>query len=146
MGRVDFYILPDSSNHLWFVCSLTGKAWQNGNQIFIRTMNREDAVMLDDMLWTFKDISFIPHEITENNSSVNTPVLIGWNHDEPATHDVLVNLTDTIPEYAANFERIVEIVAGNQQQKHLARNRYREYRQRGFELHDHKIEGDYDYS
>ena len=144
MGRVDFYILPDSSNHFRFVCSLTGKAWQNGNRVFIHTMNREDAVMLDDMLWTFKDISFIPHAIMEKNSSENAPVLIGWNHDEPVTSEVLINLCDTIPDYAANFERIVEIVAGSPQQKQLARNRYRDYRERGYELHDHKIEGDYD--
>ena len=146
MSRVDFYILPENSNQQRFACSLVGKAWQSGNHVYIHTMRKEDAVMLDDLLWTFHDISFIPHVLVEQYEGDETPVYIGWNNKLPDNCQVMINLSETIPEFADRFERIAEIVAGNDEQRKKARDRYRDYRDRGYDLHDHKIEGDYDHT
>lgn len=146
MSRVDFYILPEGSNPNRFACSITSKALQNGNQVYIHTRDREDAVLLDNLLWTFNDISFIPHHLAGQPQQYEAPVYIGWNGNLMDNCQVLINLSDTIPEFAGKFERIIEIVAGNDQQRSLARGRYRDYRDRNYELHDHKIEGDYEHT
>lgn len=144
MNRVDFYILPENSNQNRFACNLINKVWQNGNHIYIHTINMEDAVMLDNLLWTFKDISFIPHSLVEKTNGEEMPVLIGWTTELPDDCQVLVNLSENIPDFAKKFERIVEIVAGSEEQRKKARGRYRDYRDQGYELYDHKIEGDYE--
>lgn len=144
MSRVDFYILQENNNRDRFACSVASKAWQNGNNVYIHTRSREAAVMLDDLLWTYQDISFIPHAISEQNETSDAPVIIGWQNKAPENFNVLINLTTDIPEIAAGFARIVEIVAGSEDERAEARNRYRNYRDSGHEIHNHEIKGDYD--
>lgn len=140
MSRVDFYILPDGEALERFACSVTAKAWRSGNRVHIHTANAEEADMIDDMLWTFRDISFVPHEQLGNDVDEETPVTIGHGNDYPGDTDVLVNLDYSIPEFSSAFERIVEIVGGNDEKKQHARRRYRDYRNGAYEVHDHKIE------
>ena len=44
---------------------------------------------------------------------------------------MLINLSDTVPEWYARFERVAEIVAGEESSKHAGRARFRYYRDRG---------------
>ena len=145
MTRVDFYILPPNVLQDRFVCTIADKAWQNGNNVYIHTGNSESATLLDNLLWTFNDISFLPHGLYEKNDLGNNPVLIGWNDQLPEQCQVMINLTEDIPATADQISSIIEIVTTDSKDRQFARNRYRNYRDRGFELHDHKMEDDYDY-
>jgi DNA polymerase III subunit chi len=144
MNRADFYILPENSMPDRFACTMANKVWQNGNNVYIHSANREAAVLMDDLLWTFNDISFLPHDLCDGHNHGNAPVLIGWNEHLPDNCQVMINLTEDIPATADKFSRIIEIVAGNKEFRQSARNRYRNYRDRGYELHDHLLEKDYD--
>lgn len=144
MSRVDFYILPENSGRDRFACSIANKAWQGGNNVYIHTRSRETAIMLDDLLWMFQDISFIPHALADQPEPPDTPVIIGWQNRVPENFNVLINLTENIPAIAERFARIVEIVAGDESERAAARNRYRSYRDSGHELHNHDIKGDYE--
>ena len=144
MPRVDFYVLPENSQRERFACFMTSKARQQGNTIYIHTASREVAEFLDDLLWTFKDISFLPHAIAEEDITCNEPVIIGWQDKSPDQYQVMINLTQDVPVFAERFARIIEIVAGKNTDRQQARNRYRDYRDRGYELHNHTMESDYD--
>lgn len=144
MSRVDFYILPENSGRDRFACSIANKAWQSGNNVYIHTKSRETAIMLDDLLWMFHDISFIPHALADQSEPPDTPVIIGWQNKVPENFNVMINLTGNIPAIAERFARIVEIVAGDESERAAARNRYRSYRDSGHELHNHDIKGDYE--
>ena len=141
--RVDFYVLPDQSQPERFACVMTGKAWQQGNLTCLHTVSRQRAEMLDDLLWTFRDISFIPHALQDDSNAGECGVVIGWEDHYPADAGVLINLTPEIPEFAARFSRIVEIVAGSEDDRQQARQRFRGYRERGYELHNHKLDSDH---
>jgi DNA polymerase-3 subunit chi len=56
--------------------------------------------------------------------------------------DVLVNLDRDQPAAFARFHRLVEIVGRDDDDKQAARDRYRFYRDRGYEIHTHKLGGD----
>jgi DNA polymerase-3 subunit chi len=140
MPRVDFYILPDHSPATGFACAMAGKIWRQGHKIHIRTGSRQDAVILDEMLWTHKDISYLPHQLADEQEDPDTPVNIGWNGLNPVTDEVLINLGDNIPDYAPSFARIIEIVPATDPQRGLARERFRKYREQGFDIHSHKLE------
>ena len=62
MAQVDFYILGRADEHsrLILACKLAEKAWRLENSIHIHTMSRADAERLDELLWTFRDGSFVP--------------------------------------------------------------------------------------
>lgn len=96
--------------------------------------------MIDDLLWTFRDISFVPHEVLGQDVDEETPVTIGHGNNYPTDTDVLVNLDRTIPEFSSAFSRIVEIVGGSEEKKKHARQRYRNYRKGTCDVYDHKIE------
>lgn len=141
--RVDFYVLPGQSQPERFACVLAGKAWQQGNMTCLHTTSRESAEILDDLLWTFRDISFIPHTLQDDTGDTKSPVLIGWEDQYPDNAGVLINLTPEIPEFAGRFSRIVEIVAGDEIDRQRARDRFRAYRERGYDMHDHKLDSDH---
>lgn len=140
MTRVDFYVLPENAQREKFVCSLAGKAMQNGHRVYIHTPERHVAEMLDEMLWTFHDTSFIPHALTAASPPADHPVLIGQEQELPPGCDVMINLSDSIPPAVSMCKRVVEIVAGDENMKDRARDRFRDYRAREYELYSHTID------
>ncbi len=144
MAQVDFYVLPENGNQKYFACALIQKAWKQGNNIFVNTRSESEAVAFDDLLWTFKDISFLPHCLAANNNTENSPIVIGednqTNSQIPDHTTVMLNLTDQIPRDTNKLKRILEIVAGSESERQQARKRYAEYRDQGHELNNHKIE------
>lgn len=137
MPRADFYILDGSSSPARLACGIAHKAWQQGNRVYIAARTREEAAQMDDLLWTFHDISFLPHALIGEAGAEHLSVTIGWAETAPPDHEVLINLTAGVPDFSGKFDRIVEIVAP--EEKDGARERYKQYRERGFELHSHDI-------
>ena len=140
-GQVDFYVRPDSSPDALehFACRLVETVWQRGHGVLVLTPSNTVAQRLDDLLWTFRDESFVPHRrLGADGASVSEPVAVGtpgtWNGEI----DVLLNLTPAVPEEAARAARIAEIVPAGGAGRDAGRRRFREYRDRGFEIRTHR--------
>lgn len=143
MTRVDFYILgPGNNSRDKLACALAGKAMGQGLNVHIHTDDRETAVVMDDLLWTFRDISFIPHGLADERDLNYTPVCIGWNGMNPDNREILINLGTEIPEFAGSFARVMEIVVSDDDSRSQSRDHYRRYRDMGFEMHSHELESD----
>jgi DNA polymerase-3 subunit chi len=142
MSRVDFYILAatgEPSRHK-FACRLAEKAYRLQHKVHIHTANRQQAEVLDELLWTFRDGSFVPHEVLGMpGKPVNAPVTIGFGETDVEAQDLLINLTDDIPEMAASCPRIAELVTSDEQSRNLSRKRFVHYRELGAELETHNI-------
>lgn len=140
--RVDFYLLADEAvtNRLVTACRLIEKAYHAGHHIYVHTEDAEQANQLDTMLWTFRDISFVPHALYDIESAELSPIRIGYNLKPTDAHDLLINLTLTVPDYYQQFRRIIEIVDNNETVKQQARTNYKIYKQADCELHSHQLE------
>ena len=141
MTRVDFYVLKDPSDTACalFACRLTEKAVQQGHQVFINTESALQLLQLDDLLWTFRSGSFLPHAVDSGEDSGDFPVLLGHEREPSNSHDVLVNLSNEVPPFFSRFNRVAELVGGSETQRAEARNRYRFYKDRGYTLNTHEI-------
>jgi DNA polymerase-3 subunit chi len=141
MTRVDFYLLRDTGNaaRALFACRLAEKAFQQGHQIYMNTESTEQLMQLDDLLWTFRAGSFLPHAVDSGKECGQQPVLLGYNREPRDNHDVLVNLSGEVPSFFSRFHRVVEIVGGHDAQRTAARERYRFYKDRGYTLNTHEI-------
>jgi DNA polymerase-3 subunit chi len=141
MTRVDFYILKETGDtaRTLFVCRLTEKAVQQGHQVYINTESAVQLLQLDDLLWTFRAGSFLPHAVDNGEDRGVTPVLLAHNREPRNSHDVLVNLSNDVPHFFSRFSRVAELVGGNDAQRTEARNRYRFYKDRGYTLNTHEI-------
>lgn len=138
-ARVDFYVLSaaDASAAARFACRLAEKAWRLGHSVHLRTESAAAAAALDDLLWTYRQGSFVPHELVRPGQQAGSPVTISTD-EEPAA-DVLINLAPTAPGRPEAFGRVAEIVDGSDDGKARGRDRFNAYRERGMEPSTHRI-------
>ena len=141
MNQVDFYILNNDSatNIELFVCRLAEKAFKKGHKIHILTANRQQQDKVDQLMWTFNDQSFLPHVISGDELSADTPIHISHDLENVVIRDVLINLKPEVPASYEQFDRIAEIVASNSEQRQAARLRYREYQRKGCAVASHEV-------
>lgn len=139
MARVDFYILADvdEMRRQSCLCRVVDKATRQGLRVWIHAP--ESAAAIDERLWSFSQGSFVPHELAGDEADPECPVLIGGG--EPADdRQVLINDNDEIPPFAARFERIAEVIGAEPESRRRARERFRQYRDQGHEMHHHEVE------
>lgn len=143
MPRIDFYVLPDRrpDGRLLLACRLTEKAFGLGHRLYIHTESPEAARYLDDLLWTFRQNSFVPHALIpmESDGHEFPPVLIGYREDPDVEADVLINLTPEVPAFFERFDRVVEVVNQDSEVLVRSRERFRHYKNRGYSPVSHRL-------
>lgn len=141
MTRVDFYILGDGAkaDRYLTACRLAEKAWGLGHKVHIHAASREEATRMDEKLWTFRDGSFVPHEIVaEGEPPCSVTIGDGW---EPSGEcEVLINLAPDVPPFFSRFERVAEIIDRDDPARQAGRERFRFYRDRGYDLNTHELD------
>ena len=137
MTRIDFYQIETDIDPLQFACRLVDKVYRLGHQIHVHTGSKQDALALDDLLWTFRPERFVPH--SPYTSDQTAPIRI-CHHSEPLLHqDVLVNLSGAIPTFFSRFDRVAEIVPKADSARASARENYKHYKARGYPIAYHKM-------
>ena len=142
MAEVSFYILSSAliEDKYLFACKLIEKAYRNGQFCYILTDSDEQSQLLDDLLWTFRAGSFIPHEIyTGQAPSTDKVILIGSIKAPEHSQGLLFNLSSKYPEDISKTKRILEILDNCEVTKAAARNRYRQYQQAGMSVTTHNM-------
>jgi len=140
--RIDFYVLDDASSEarLRFACRLAEKAVKLNNCVFALAADEAAAQHLDELLWTFRAESFVPHGIASDTSAEALPVMIAFGADAPqAKGDLLINLTPAVPACYESFTRVAEIIDSSDECRQLGRTRFSFYRNNGLEPQTHKI-------
>ena len=142
MTQVSFYILASESSHerYIFACKLLEKAYRSGSDVYVMTENEAQSRMFDNLLWTFRAGSFIPHQIyTGEPISSNTAILISSILPPNDWQNIVMNLSSHHLDNPENFSRILEILDNTEVNKQAGRQRYSQYKQAGLELSSHKI-------
>ncbi len=136
MPQVDFYIIKD--NHPYqFAWRLIEKIYSKKHQVLIQVDSTQQAKFIDDTLWTYQDIQFIPHALLQDK--IDAPILI-CQGDEPSNiNDVLVNFSGQVPSRCHQFKRIIEIVANDENWKKISRTHFSFYKTQNFEIKTHQL-------
>jgi DNA polymerase III subunit chi len=152
MTQVDFHILQDTNSEArWlYACRFVEKVASLGHNILIAVDTKVEAQMLDELLWSFKPESFIPHHLVgdENKTQVEITYTVNTNNDNnhDSNHDsnsytgqqqVLVNISSQVPDYFSCFERLTEIVIQEPIVLEKTREHYKFYKQRGYPISQH---------
>jgi DNA polymerase-3 subunit chi len=140
MAKVAFYVLsqPGEQARQVFACRLAEKAYKLENTVHIHTGDQATAERIDDLLWTFRDGSFVPHELARPGAD-SSPVTIGSDSGSIEGRDLLINLSDDIPGYAGAFPRIAELVTSDEPSRQNSRKRFAAYRDQGHQIDTHKV-------
>ncbi len=135
-----FYLLKQSNEpgdnlpaHFDLGCQLAADFYRQGKRVFIYTQSQDDALLIDEHLWGFDPDSFVPHNLAGEGPRNGAPVEI--SHQQPSNfRNLLINLSTTVPRFATQFSEVVDFVPADDAQKQAARERYKHYRQLGFQL------------
>lgn len=133
MTRIDFHSnVPDKLN---YTCRLIRKARAAQCKIVVFDSNKAQLEALNNALWTFSEADFLPHVMAGDRLAEQTPVILTYDDTVPLPHhDILINLTDISPAHFDQFERMIEIIAIDENAKLAGRERYRFYQQQGHTL------------
>ncbi len=141
--RVDFYVLRSSTvKQRWtFACRLTEKAYLRDLRVVVLSDTAADAAMIDELLWTFDEHSFVPHAIHRSDESLDAAAPVHLTPDLQAIDgaDLLVNLSDRLPVGLERFSRIAEIIDADDDRRRLGRERFKAYRDLKVTLETHQF-------
>ena len=141
--RVDLYVLKSAAaQQRWaFACRWTEKAYLRDLRVVIVNDSPADARVLDDLLWTFNERSFIPHQICLESLAPDpaTPVYLTAPPAAMPPADLLVNLTARLPEHWELYPRIAEIIDAGEERRRLGRERFKSYRDLKVPLETHQL-------
>ena len=139
MTEVKFFFNVD--HKLNFACKLAKKAFEDGRKLVVYAPDAACASEFDRLLWTFSQLSFVPHVRAEHVLASATPIIIATNDQALPHHDALLNLGNEPPPFFSRFEHLREIVSMDDEDRGYARERLKFYKSRGFNIlnHDMKV-------
>lgn len=131
--KVEFYVLSSTkmADRLDAACRLAHKAWRAGFMTFIRCSDSTQQAELDELLWTFRKHSFIPHSL--HADTCQAPVVLGIDERPDFTAGVLINLHSEISTHLNCFDRVIEIVNQEPEQLIISRQNFMHYRKQGYQ-------------
>jgi len=148
MAEVDFHILSEDSDtaRLKSTCALIEQAFLNGDRVLVWLENAAAQSAFDNLLWTFGDRSFVPHEpLGADPRSAEAPVqLCALDALPPVVYDAgfttLFMLRSAPDPAALRFPRVVEVVDAEPARRAAGRERFKFYREHGAtpRHHEHK--------
>ena len=144
-GRVDFYILDQDSaaGRLKLACKLAEKAYLTAQSVLVWHTDPDELRAFDDMLWTFNDGSFVPHEALPADGTLSeSPVQLSSGVALSANVDIIINLAPDLPPFLARTRRVAEIIDGDELRRRAGRARFKAYRELGVQPASHNIRGD----
>jgi len=138
---VGFYVVQTAApgERLQVAARLADKAFRRGHRIFINAADREQAVQLDSLLWSFRPSSFIPHGLLGHEHA--DTVAIAWGQEPDDHNDLLINLNLQVPPFFSRFQRVAEVVTQEPGSLEALRKSWLFYQERGYQLEKHDIQG-----
>ena len=137
MTSIDFYF--NAEDRLQVACRLAGKAFGQKKKLLIFAPAAEVARRIDNMLWTWQNLSFIPHCAAQDPLAARTPVLITSETSTPPECDVLLNLATECPPFFERYGRLLEIVGQTDADRAQGRDRFKFYKERGYRIGTHDL-------
>jgi DNA polymerase III subunit chi len=145
---VDFYVIDEASPRarLRTACRVVEKAYLAGHTVLVWHTELEELKEFDDLLWTFMDGSFVPHDFlisgaAPGTSIQETPVLLSAGTPPPRTVDIIINLAPELPACLGQTRRIAEIIDGDDTRRRAGRARFKAYRDLGIQPASHNVHG-----
>lgn len=137
MTTIDFYF--NAEDRLQVACRIAGKAASQKKRLLIYAPGGDVAQRIDRMLWTWPAIGFVPHCLSDDTLAPETPVLISAEAVADSPCEVLLNLSQDCPPHFERFDRLLEIVSRDEDDRQAGRARFKFYRDRGYAIQSHDL-------
>lgn len=142
-----FYLLKDdgtdetikeSCSAIYHACLQASHFYRQNQRVYIYAKNQQHAEQIDEMLWAFDSDSFVPHNLVGEGPKQGAMVEIGYQAPQ-GRRPVLINLNNDMPNFANQFQFIVDFVPSDETLKQQARERFKTCRQWGFQVDNQAV-------
>lgn len=144
--QVQFYVIEKTgakdglSPEESLACELAADAWRLGKKVLIACETEQQALNLDEALWQRDPEQFVPHNLSGEITNYATPIEISWvGKRNSQRRDLLISLQTSVPDFAQSFNHIIDFVPADETRKAQARERYKQYRQLGWQLSTEQV-------
>ena len=139
--KLDFYTTDDARPEAAarLLCRVIEKAYRQGLKVYVHTPTPRRARFFDELLWTYRAGSFVPHELCDGTGQQAAPVRIGGGTIVRGDATVLCNLSAEPPPSLDGFERLVDVADGSEPNRSQGRARFRWYKGQSLSLNHHPM-------
>jgi len=135
MAKVSFYLFEKSpERQVDSTCRLCRKILRQPARIWLLCADTDLQQQLDECLWSFDPVSFIPHGIDQPQAMVCISATLPEQSDW-----IIFNFNPEALEPYAKFSHIIEIIENHETAKQLGREKFKQYRRLGIEPDTHKL-------
>lgn len=141
MAIATFYIIEENSlqdseqGHIDYVIYLASYFANLGARVYINAQNKAQAEAIDEAFWQQDPEQFQAHNLIGEGPQYATPVEIGYSKLKPhRNRQLVINMANDDTNFAETFVQVVDFVPCEEKSKQQARERYKIYRQKGFEM------------
>ena len=138
MTEVAFHF--NAPDRVAYACRLLRKAVGSGARIVVTGLP-DTLQQLDAALWTISPIDFVPHCSLKSDAWVvaASPVVLATSTQSVPHQDVLLNLGNLVPDGFERFERVIEVVGLDDEDRQFARGRWKHYADHGYAITRHDL-------
>lgn len=113
---------------------LVQQALAKRHLVTVMAVDEGQAQGYGEALWQSNKASFFPNVLAQHDLVKETPVILDWQENRLCQDDILINLSQKQLTTFSRFRRLVELVGTDELDKVSARERYKFYRDRGYEI------------
>ena len=138
MTEAWFYVSEESGDAALhgLLARLIERALRSPRQLYVHARDEAHATEVSHWLW--QGHHFLPHGL-HGADSADQAIIIGHGTDPGGHHDILVNLDREIPDHFSRFQRVVELVSGDDASRTLSREKWTFYKHRGYPVARHEL-------
>lgn len=124
----------------FYLCNLLERFYHEGKKAFV-VANLDMAREIDQQLWTFRDVGFVPHALVSDTKLADkASILIGTLGDLVNTEiEFIANLTDQALTSLTFSANLIELVCDLEEAKEISRKKVRAYRAAGMAIDYFKL-------
>jgi DNA polymerase-3 subunit chi len=140
--RVDFYVSEQAGLdvRLRLACRVAEKAYLAKQKVVALSDELEALRRFDELLWTFADGSFVPHDLVAvDGAACEAPVALTTGPMPAGYSDVLINLSNGVPPAFEGFGRVAEFLDARPDVRAAGRERFKVYRGKSLEPQTHNV-------
>jgi DNA polymerase III subunit chi len=114
--------------------ALVQRALAKKNVVTVTVDNETQVQEFAKVLWEHQKTSFLPNVQADAHLAKQTPVVFDWQQNQLCHDDILINLSQKQLTIFSRFRQLIELVGMDDLDKQQARERFRFYRDRGYQI------------
>lgn len=121
-------------------CEIAEQTYIRGDKLQIIAADQQQAVRLDDLLWTFRPESFVPHDLLKGENELESPVVIAIEPEKIPGFECLLMLDYCPIEIVGQFSQVIHIVVvDNRERLEASRHYWTRLKEAGLTLRHQKL-------